>query len=381
MIEAIKLLLALNYAILTFSQNYSTEHFQKMVESQTGFVLDAWKVQHAWVNPSMALSPSEPNKIIMVWRMPDKGRHDKMGYMWLNFSTWEVIKKKDMIEIINPNKWRTNLVGEDPRIFYHNGKEYIVYNHHLSRFKKLFYAELFYNKPEDMFYTIDPPNHVAFENEVNIRHQKNWIPFDFCPSCNFQRGLTVANSNATLLFIYSIRPHRIVQAFATNVSGEMRAETIFLTELLPEFRWRWGEMRGGSPALLMGDFYLSFFHSSGHLSHKHIGTYVMGAYTFERNPPFAITRMSAEPIFHESFINETYGWAYKGVDFIVFPMGFTFDDDFIYVSYGKNDRDGWILKLNRSGLMESLKPVQSKILGVSDWEDSNITRHSFRQLV
>jgi len=133
-----------------------------------------------------------------------------------------------------------------------------------------------------MFYTLDPPNHVAFENEVNIRHQKNWIPFDFCPYCNFQRGLTVANSNATLLFIYSIRPHRIVQAFATNVSGEMKAETVFLTELLPEFRWRWGEMRGGSPALLMGDSYLSFFHSSGHLNHKHIGTYVMGAYIFDR---------------------------------------------------------------------------------------------------
>ena len=173
-------------------------------------------------------------------------------------------------------------MGEDPRIFYHNGKEHIVYNHHLSRFKKLFYAELFYNKPEDMFYTVDPPNHVAFENEVNIRHQKNWIPFDFCPHCSFQRGLTAVNSSATLLFIYSIRPHRIVQAFATNVSGEMRAETVFLTELLPEFRWRWGEMRGGSPALLMGDSYLSFFHSSGHLNHKHIGTYVMGAYIFDR---------------------------------------------------------------------------------------------------
>jgi hypothetical protein len=56
------LLLALDYAYLTFSQNYSTEHFQKMSESQTWFVLDAWKVEHAWVNPSMALSPTEPNK-------------------------------------------------------------------------------------------------------------------------------------------------------------------------------------------------------------------------------------------------------------------------------------------------------------------------------
>ena len=79
--------------------------------------------------------------------------------------------------------------------------------------------------------------------------------------------------------------------------------------------------------------------------------------------------MSPEPIFHESFLNESYGWAYKGVDFIVFPMGFTFDDDFIFVSYGKNDRDGWILKLNRTAFFASLKPVQSKIIAASEWDN------------
>eukprot|EP01035_Chromulina_nebulosa_P016149 gene16149-21402_t len=159
-----------------------------MVESQTGIVLDAWRVEHAWVNPSFALSPNEANKIIMVWRMPDKGKHSKMGYMWMDVRTWKATKGKDMIEIIKPHKWRTSLIGEDPRIFYHNGREHIVYNHHLSRFKKIFYAELFYSAKEDMFYTIDPPNHMRFENEDNLRHQKNWSPFDFFPSNSNSRA-------------------------------------------------------------------------------------------------------------------------------------------------------------------------------------------------
>ena len=87
-----------------------------------------------------------------------------------------------------------------------------------------------------------------------------------------------------------------------------------------------------------------------------------------REPPFAITHVSPEPIFHQTFINESYGWAYKVIDYIVFPMGFIFDDDFIYVSYGKNDKDGWILKLNRTGFFNSLRPVKSKVIGRSDWD-------------
>jgi len=235
-----------------------------------------------------------------------------------------------------------------------------------------------------MFHTLDPPNHVIFENEVNIRHQKNWSPFDFCPQCSFHGGSAIPSQthpvNATLLFVYSIRPHIIVQAYQTNITGEMTAEVVFKTTAQDSSDfWQWGEMRGGTPALLVGDSYLAFFHSSGRLSHKHVITYVMGAYMFERNPPFAITHISPEPIFHQTFINESYGWAYKVIDYIVFPMGFIFDDDFIYVSYGKNDKDGWIVKLNRTGLISSLRAVQSKVVGSSRWnkDTGHIERHSY----
>ncbi len=87
-----------------------------------------------------------------------------------------------------------------------------------------------------------------------------------------------------------------------------------------------------------------------------------------RNPPFAISHVSPEPIMEQSFVNATLGWAYKIVDFIVFPMGFAFDETTITVSYGKNDKDSWLLSLNRAGLLSSLVPVKTTVTGTSKYD-------------
>lgn len=81
-------------------------------------------------------------------------------------------------------------------------------------------------------------------------------------------------------------------------------------------------------------------------------------------------------------VNETLGWAYKVVDYIVFPMGFTIDDGFIYVSYGKNDKTPWCLKLDRGGLLASLKPVRTKVLGASRYNPvtGEIALHSYQEV-
>ena len=49
--------------------------------------------------------------------------------------------------------------------------------------------------------------------------------------------------------------------------------------LLLVMLWRYYR---GSPALLVGDSYLAFFHSSGRITHWDVITYVMGAYMFQR---------------------------------------------------------------------------------------------------
>ena len=44
-------------------QNYSLAPFEKMCDGQRSFVIDAWKVPKSWINPSMVLSPDDPNKV------------------------------------------------------------------------------------------------------------------------------------------------------------------------------------------------------------------------------------------------------------------------------------------------------------------------------
>ncbi len=252
-----------------------------------------------------------------------------------------------------------------------------------------------------------------------MRTEKNWTPFDYCPNCTFHHGAVVnhtqcahepvnaltthlsgneiservhlcnASTNThvspmsssftaepTLLFIYSVNPHIIVQTHELK-DNEMRADPIFTTELLRN-DWRWGEMRGGTPAVLINDHsYLTFFHSSGQFDHKNVTTYVMGAYLFERNPPFAITHMSAEPIMHESFMSGE--WTYSTLDYVIFPAGIIIDSKHIYVSYGRNNNDSWILTLDRKGLLDSLKPVQTKVTGRSQFnsQSGKIDKTSF----
>lgn len=243
-----------------------------------------------------------------------------------------------------------------------------------------------------MFFVRNKPFHLYIEHEFSPRHQKNWSPFEYCPDCVFRNGIVdrsycLAHSNflssnmsdveketkyslnplgtgpSSLLFIYSINPHRILKLSSVNYTGdevEVITNTVFLTKLNPEYEWKFGEMRGGSPALrINNDSYLTFFHSSGRFNWKYIVTYYMGAYLFESKPPFRITHISSEPIIAKPFINESLGWSYKYVDYVIFPMGFTLDDNYVYVSVGKNDQEGWMIQLNRTELMESLKPVES----------------------
>lgn len=132
---------------------------------------------------------------------------------------------------------------------------------------------------------------------------------------------------------------------------------------------------------ILVDEYMVFFHSSGSFNGKGIISYFMGAYTFQREPPFAITKISPEPIVAKAFINESIsGWAYRKTDYVIFAMGFIDDpaNNSIFVSYGKNDRESWVLHLNRSSFLSSLKPVRSILFGDSQWEKGSPVPGSFK---
>lgn len=90
-------------------------------------------------------------------------------------------------------------------------------------------------------------------------------------------------------------------------------------------------------------------------------TYFMGSYLFEPHPPYGITHISTDPLAPNAVYNESNGWAYGSIDYIVFPMGLYVKDGVIYLCLGRHDREGWIVVLNETRYYASLKPIFSTV--------------------
>ena len=65
----------------------------------------------------------------------------------------------------------------------------------------------------------------------------------------------------------------------SDPSSEIHSYTVSTAPKLP-LKWAYGEIRGGTNALLIGDFYLAMFHSENHVNGNWLRTYWFGAYTF-----------------------------------------------------------------------------------------------------
>jgi len=82
----------------------------------------------------------------------------------------------------------------------------------------------------------------------------------------------------------------------------------------------------------------------------------MGAYIFGLHPPFTIDRMSPVPIVAKSFYNGVPHKTWKPL-LVVFPGGIIVEKDFIWVAYGRQDHESWVVKFDKKKLYKSLEPV------------------------
>src|SRR5271154_2828326 len=94
-------------------------------------------------------------------------------------------------------------------------------------------------------------------------------------------------------------------------------------------------------------------HSNG----ARIPHYVMGAYVFDANPPFEITHMSPEPIIAKNFYSGQSYKTFRPVR-VIFPGGFIFDKEYIWIAYGRQDHEIWLVKLQKESLLKSLVTVE-----------------------
>lgn len=183
---------------------------------------------------------------------------------------------------------------------------------------------------------------LKFEDESPQRREKNWVPFDY---------------NGEFLLAYSLNPHKI---FLPEL-GAQSCQTVATTWI--ENVWPCGELRGGTPAIKIDDeHYLAFFHSSYDLATEHSDGkeklhYFMGAYLFSATPPFSITHISEEPIVGKNFYHGKKYTPYWKPVCVVFPCGQIVEEDHIWVSYGRQDHEIWICKLDKRKLLDSLQKV------------------------
>lgn len=233
---------------------------------------------------------------------------------------------------------------DDPRLVTVDDQLYMIYSDNRDPYPtdagyREYIAELGYEKGE--FFLISDERITFFDDWLPHRREKNWAPFNYY---------------GYLLLTYTMQPFKIYYPLL----GEGVCMT--MSSSWNSIDWRWGDLRGGTPALPIEDEYLGIFHSclelpSIHSSGAPVLHYFMGAYTFTRHPPFLITKISQEPLVGPSFYHgEIYNPYWKPVR-VVFPCGLLEEDAFLWVSYGRQDHEMWLAKIDKEKLLESLVPV------------------------
>jgi hypothetical protein len=179
-----------------------------------------------------------------------------------------------------------------------------------------------------------------------IATEKNWIPFTYVDDAQQEN----------LLLIYSAQPHRIFKVHDTKalVYSEF-------SKCDRKLKWKWGAVRGGTSPKLIGDQYVTFFHSTFEDSVYKYRWYVFGGYTFDAKPPFCIRRISSEPIFFRGLYSASSIQPSWVSGRIAFPAGLElgrFDNkDAFIVSYGDSDAASKIVIIDQQKFLDSLVEV------------------------
>lgn len=273
------------------------------------------------------------------YRDPITESTDHMGFVWLDEDFNLKSPPIPLIRLLEPCSRLSR--GQDPRLMELEGDLYIIYNNFIDlpegENRRMIISKVI--EGEFAFFSMNYEIIKDFPSHIPTRQEKNWVPFIY---------------EDTLLLSYSLNPHHVLLPL---LEGTEKAITFASTK--KRNQWKWGELRGGTSALRINDHqYLAFFHSvkteaTLQSNGKAIPHYFMGAYLFNANPPFEITKISPKPIVGPNFYNGIVHKTWKPLR-VVFPGGFVFDEKFIWVVYGRQDHENWVVKFDKTKLLKSL---------------------------
>ncbi len=243
---------------------------------------------------------------------------------------------------------------EDPRLHVWNNQLYVTYNdepyehkHTKKQRSTLLKRRMFIGKFDETRGTLSDIQQVPQATLQLTHREKNWMPFE----CQASEG--------SLNYIYSTYPHKII----TMKNLQDQTTHAALPAVLPDVYqiWNkelWGEIKGGTPARLVDDVYITFFHAWKKCSYNANYCYVMGAYTFEAKPPFKILSITPEPILFEDMYAARHRANHVHV---LYPSGFAIeknkDKTILHVSCGENDTSTRIVSIDKDLLLQEMIPL------------------------
>ncbi len=261
---------------------------------------------------------------LLFFRYNTPSAHSYIGYAELDGDFHQTDREFQTLNALSES-------AQDPRVFYRGNELWVAYNDVTERpgYASMHLARV--NLESNCLEEIS-------DMDLHLKHlEKNWSPFEH---------------EGKLFFEYTLNPHQIL-AFETKEMEEKSTGRVMWPAL-------WGPMRGGTPALPIGDHYLAFFHSHFKDSHdKCCRWYVMGAYLFEADPPYRLCAVSPYPILFKGLYDSPLS---KPTLHCIFPAGMLFDEvdgkELIHVTCGENDTSIKILTFDKKALLNSLVEVR-----------------------
>jgi predicted GH43/DUF377 family glycosyl hydrolase len=243
-----------------------------------------------------------------------------------NFKVSE--KTVQLLNIVSYSS-KFSLTAEDARFLNVGNRIFIVFSDlpllQTSGKFAMYFGELI--EEQGMFVLKEPAKPLNYLHAIQV--EKNWSPF---------------SSGDRLYVIYSDQPRVILEVdLNTGYCQEVTRTTL-------NWNWNLGEIRGGTPAYLVNDTFLTFFHSCFPAKTSKGRAYVMGAYTFDKDPPFSVRTLTPQPL------GDLTDYTQDNSPKVVFPGGMVVQDNFIHVAWGKADKQIFITTFDRDKLFASMKP-------------------------
>lgn len=159
---------------------------------------------------------------------------------------------------------------------------------------------------------------------------------------NYEKNWLWWLANDQLHLLYKAHPWMVIQF------GKTWSEPVYW-KLEEGAKWAYGDIRGGTTPVQVGDYYFTFHHSSLPWKGRY-RRYYAGCLAFEAKPPFKPVLITPEPILTGS---QNDDWVMRK-PLVIFPCGALYRNGIWLVTAGVNDLKAAWIELSHESLLSRM---------------------------